>query len=393
MRPKKHPEGQSAFEFPDMWARKAAEFAVVATPREQALAQAVRHEQQAERRRRRQRNPNLSWKAGNQILAEIGRVIEDRHGGPCDTDDGEVYFKAALPSLVWKAGGFEAEGWQDQLLRWIQVAAPKLNQATARTCIKEAMDRRRLRWSPQELGNILCLSALDRERLRITQIRPVDMSAREFDAYWKAKRARNEKARRIAKGATPREQSVARTEPWIAFGMSKRTYYRKQAAGTLPIMAQTVGTNSWPPDTKYLETVTDQCHVSEPTIPGPARTTRPRLSVGAGGPSPDGKTRAVPTGRAVALPLPKEGVSEHPDLLGDIGEWKQLGAPLVAYDGGILPPAVARAVREARRVRQMTQKAVAHQIGISPPQLANALQGRFGLSRSAATNLLEWLAA
>ncbi|WP_246757432.1 hypothetical protein [Methylobacterium sp. OT2] len=39
------------------------------------------------------------------------------------------------------------------------------------------------------------------------------------------------------------------------------------------------------------------------------------------------------------------------------------------------------------------REAVADQIGISRPQLANALQGRFGLSRSAATNLLEWLAA
>ena len=55
--------------------------------------------------------------------------------------------------------------------------------------------------------------------------------------------------------------------------------------------------------------------------------------------------------------------------------------------------ALVRAVRDAQRVRQMTQEAVARQIGISRPQLANALQGRFGLSRSAAANLLTWLAA
>lgn len=63
------------------------------------------------------------------------------------------------------------------------------------------------------------------------------------------------------------------------------------------------------------------------------------------------------------------------------------------YDGGVLPPDLVRAVRDAQRVRQMTQDAVARQIGISRPQLANALQGRFGLGRTAAANLLMWLAA
>lgn len=75
------------------------------------------------------------------------------------------------------------------------------------------------------------------------------------------------------------------------------------------------------------------------------------------------------------------------------GEWKQLGAALSDYDGGVLPDDLVRAVRDAQRVRQMTQEAVARQIGVSRPQLANALQSRFGLSRSAATNLLAWLAA
>ncbi|CAO4146822.1 hypothetical protein CLBKND_04231 [Methylorubrum aminovorans] len=41
----------------------------------------------------------------------------------------------------------------------------------------------------------------------------------------------------------------------------------------------------------------------------------------------------------------------------------------------------------------MTQEAVARHIGISRPQLANALEGRLGLSRSAAANLCAWFAA
>ncbi len=62
------------------------------------------------------------------------------------------------------------------------------------------------------------------------------------------------------------------------------------------------------------------------------------------------------------------------------GEWRQVGAPSATIAGGVLPNALVRAVRDAQRVRQMTQQAVADQIGISRPQLANALQGRFGLT-------------
>lgn len=87
------------------------------------------------------------------------------------------------------------------------------------------------------------------------------------------------------------------------------------------------------------------------------------------------------------------GVSEQRDMLDGLGEWRQVGAPLIAYEGGPLPPELARAVREALRVRTMTQGALARQVGVSRPQIVNVLQGRFGLSRSAAANLMQWLAA
>ena len=88
--------------------------------------------------------------------------------------------------------------------------------------------------------------------------------------------------------------------------------------------------------------------------------------------------------------MPVAGVFEHPDLL---DTWVSLGTAIPSYDGGIMPEELARAVRAAQQVRMMTQEAVARQFGVSRPQLATALKGPFGLSRSAATNLMEWLAA
>lgn len=157
-------------------------------------------------------------------------------------------------------------------------------------------------------------------------------------------------------------------------------------------IAQMAGTNSCPIDPKDLQPTTKQCHGTGLSVPGPARKASPRQTVGAGGLTPRSKPRAVPAGHARALPLPIEGFQEHPDFFGVDDAWISLGSAL-DYAGGLMPPEVARAVRIAQRARSMTQEAVARHIGISRPQLANALQGRFGLSRSAAENLRAWLTA
>lgn len=367
--------------------RIAAETAAHAKAQTQALAK--------ERKIRAPRNRRSNWTGDRQTLCEIGTVIQRRHRGPCDTDDGETYLRAALPWLVAKAGGFSAEDLEACVADWCRLAVPRLNRLAIRGCIAEAQERngrQQLWWSAQELGDLLRLTTDERERMRVTRIRPAGMTPRKFAAYRREREAEKAKARRIAKGAIPREQSKAQLEPWAALDMSRATYFRRQRAGTLPAQIRARETVSSAPGTKYLQPVTGQSHVAERTAPGPARKASPGRSVGAVGHSPGARTKAIPPGRAVALPLPKEGVQEHPDLLGG-GEWRQIGAPLADYAGGVLPDALVRAVRDAQRVRQMTQEAVARQIGISRPQLANALQGRFGLSRSAATNLLMWLAA
>ena len=58
-----------------------------------------------------------------------------------------------------------------------------------------------------------------------------------------------------------------------------------------------------------------------------------------------------------------------------------------------MPVEVIRAVRTFQKARMLKQADVARQIGISRPQLANAMQGRFGLSREVAANRREWLEA
>ena len=61
------------------------------------------------------------------------------------------------------------------------------------------------------------------------------------------------------------------------------------------------------------------------------------------------------------------------------------------YRHGLLPPDVAAAIRAEMRARGVTKDELAAQVGISQPQIANALAGRFGLSPDVATRLLDWL--
>ena len=372
---------------PDLWDRFRVQFA----EHEKAVTDAVAKEVKI----RRPRNRRSDWTGDRQTLAEIRSLIAHRHGGPCDTDDGEAYLRAALPWLASKHGGIASDDIKERVVSWAAAVVPHVSHDALCECIAEAQDRNtrgKLWWSASELGNLLRLTVAEREDLGITRVRPTNMTGRQFKAYQRQRKTSRERMRRVLKGARPQEQSKARLQPWDALGMSRATYFRHQRAGTLPAQIRDRETVSCPAGTKYLQPATSQSHTLEPTALGPAREARPRLSVGAGGHLPGGRVRAVREGRAVALPLPADGVSEHPDMLGG-GEWRQVGAPLIDYDGGVLPPALVQAVRDAQRARQITQDALARQIGISRPQLANALQGRFGLSRSVASNLMEWLAA
>lgn len=389
MRRRKTPEPAPMF---DIWDRYSAKVVGEAEARVQAQNRALEHERQAGRMKRRKlQSPKLRPRVA---LTEIAALIQSRHGGPCDTDDGAIYFQAAIPFLISAAGSLEAEERRDRLFSWAKVLTPRLTEAEAIACIEAAEarnERGKLFWTAQDLGDLLRLTVAEREALEITSARPCGMSGKQFAAYQRKRKTMREKARRAANGAKPREQSDACLIPWKALGVSRRTYYRRLKAETAAAPENTRGTNSCPADTKYLKGTTEECQPSERASEGPARQASASRNVSAGGHSPRGKTRAVRQGHAEALPFSMIEISEQPDLLGE--GWIPLGEAAGEYVGGLMPPDLALAVRVAQRARMMKQEEVARHVGISRPQMANALKGRFGLSRSAAANLMGWLRA
>ena len=68
-------------------------------------------------------------------------------------------------------------------------------------------------------------------------------------------------------------------------------------------------------------------------------------------------------------------------------------ARLKDYQGGILPPCVALEIEFQRKQHHWSQSQLGDIAGLSQPQIANAVAGRFGLSRGAVNRLKDALAA
>lgn len=176
-------------------------------------------------------------------LRELERLIRDRHGAVPDTDDAEFYLtpvaqcfrkilvdkgKPAAVDDVVKRFGFWCEKW-----------APRLGPAEIE---RVASDATLTTWtSDDRLGAHLRLTHADRSRLRITTIGSHDVDRKSRKKLQRAKKRQCDRIRaemrRRAKGAKPRAdyeaQSLSRTRPWEQIGISKRTYYRRLANGSV----------------------------------------------------------------------------------------------------------------------------------------------------------------
>jgi putative DNA primase/helicase len=89
----------------------------------------------------------------------------------------------------------------------------------------------------------------------------------------------------------------------------------------------------------------------------------------------------VETVEAAAPPIMRDALG-LPMRLDDGAD--DLAAMLADWQGGKLPAALLPAIRDAVRASGQRQEDFAARVGISRPQIANALQGRFGLSADVA---------
>ncbi len=93
------------------------------------------------RARPRRRGRGSNWNQNRQRLSEITNLIQHRHGGPCTTDDGEAYLRAALPALIEEAGGVAASECGTRIAAWASVSLPRMTSVEVAACVDEARRR------------------------------------------------------------------------------------------------------------------------------------------------------------------------------------------------------------------------------------------------------------
>jgi hypothetical protein len=117
----------------------------------------------------------------------------------------------------------------------IEVQAPWMSGTEGKTLIEEIqrIPKRNRTPSGKALGKRLNLTNAERERLRLWTIHPVDMNAAQMAAQRKAKHRARMQRNRQEDGAAPRKKwlatSLSKQKPWKAEGISRATWYRREA--------------------------------------------------------------------------------------------------------------------------------------------------------------------
>ncbi|KTS42294.1 hypothetical protein NS230_28120 [Methylobacterium indicum] len=163
-------------------------------------------------------------------VRDIENLIRGRHGGPCDTDDGEVYWLCALPHLLIL---FPSQPVRADPLRWAERWVPRMLPATGRKKVEAVIGShlRRPRFrSNAVLGCEMRATAAECAAYQLHGIAPCDVPPEIGRARARQADAERKQAARRAAGSTARAQSLERTKPWETEGISRSTYKRRLAA-------------------------------------------------------------------------------------------------------------------------------------------------------------------
>jgi hypothetical protein len=174
--------------------------------------------------RKPRRNPDGA--IGKQRIGALNTLFAYRYGGTRESyvfpDD-----DAGLEDLKILIHHYS---WNNPLAipRIIELRAP---WADAQAIIDEVEAYPR-KWRSATLGRLLNFTGKEWRRLRIRTIAPVDMSADERRYYSRLLSNGRRRIKRKRDGVTPRAEyettSLSRTKPWVAEGVSRRTWERRR---------------------------------------------------------------------------------------------------------------------------------------------------------------------
>ena len=182
------------------------------------------------------------------IIGDLEKFFADKYGAAFPDDDAGRDDLIVLLHYVMQLG--DQRALRARAARW----CPWLSGQEYAAMIA-GIERKPLRWRADSLAREIGLNRATRTRLGVTTIGATD--------FGKAKRTKrrtklnnaDKLARRAAAGAKPHAESAEQKAPWLALGISRRTYYRRQANGT-------VGTDSGTAARIYMG-APKQCHTTQ----------------------------------------------------------------------------------------------------------------------------------
>lgn len=313
------------------------------------------------------------WSFERQRLSEIEAVVEHRHNGPCDTDDGEAYLRAALPHILVEARQPGTPMHRTNAILWANRWTPRILDEVTLDWLNElehefATRPRLIR--ADTLAKMLGVTKAERDALGLTTIGATDWNRRQRVAARKRLHAERQKqARAKASGYKPRDKAASKIKPWIEAGFrSRRTWERHGKPELVANSCASFGEQNRPDDASSC-------------APIELRSSWAR----------DCDTASISAWAPISPAQPVD--ARQLSLLPPVQASDELRAALEGWHSGPIPDPVRVAYVAAKRRRAVRQVDVAEAIGLSRPQLANGLSGTFGLSEAAASRLKAWILA
>jgi hypothetical protein len=163
-------------------------------------------------------------------INELNRLFAARYGHTLPDDDAGrddimvmAHHLARCPGEIGR-----------RIRQWIELHAPWMTSDMAAQIIRFVLSKP-IKWRADTLAQRLGLTELERRQLGIRTIGAIDMTREERKKARRLRQRQRDLVRRRAQGARPRAEyeanSVSRSKPWLALGISRRTWYRRGGTG------------------------------------------------------------------------------------------------------------------------------------------------------------------
>jgi hypothetical protein len=151
-------------------------------------------------------------------------------------EDQETYLEVVIAQYL--AIQASRPRWTLGLATWIKRYRPELYKTRSGAWIDSRIEDQRREgtyFSPAEIGRLLGVTRDAYLDLKLTDIWPAGMTPEERKADQRAAKAAWQRASDLARGRVtrPHAQSLARTRPWDALGISESTWKRRRRLGRI----------------------------------------------------------------------------------------------------------------------------------------------------------------